>query len=524
MLPGHLPAGGGERPRSRATLGPVRRPLVTTLALLALLTPGCGVVAGTLVDTAEEIATYPIKEWLFLGAWRYDNAWDDPWAPLEDAHDEGDVLVGVCLSGGGSRSAYFATCVLDELGRTKLPGSERTWLDEVDLLSSVSGGSLAATYYVANRRREGWPAAHAAFFARMREDMARDFETRAILRILCGWGFPLALTHYDRGDLMAAVWDSDFFDDLTFGDLPPDGPALLVNAASYDTGQRFVFTRLGLRELNGSRLFQDLAGERLLTRGYGPGHVPFHAMTMESLGSSIARCPLTTGVVASAAVPNLLGPVVLRDHVRGRHVHLGDGGIYDNHGLETMVAVMARRLEERPDRRAVIFIVDGTGFFDTESEDAGDLETVADFSDRPVTIAWLRASGYAEPFFRRALAAASAGPGAMEVPAIEFVPLSLYDAEAFRQEVARDEGLGEKLKGLARAGTIGLVEDLNARLRAVGTRFMIEDEDALAIDAAAPAIVRSALERLAPPPVRPASPAGPITGEPRLDPPAPTAR
>ncbi len=508
----------------------MRRPAATLLAALALLTPGCGVVAGTLVDTAEAIVTYPVKEWLFLGAWRDDNAWDDPWVRLEDTHDDGDVLVGVCLSGGGSRSAYFATCVLDELGRRNVPGRARTWLDEVDLISSVSGGSLAATYYVANRRREGWPAEHAAFFARMRQDMALDFETRAILRILCGWGFPLALTHYDRGDLMAAVWDSNFFDDLTFGDLPPDAPALLVNAASYDTGQRFVFTRLGLRELNGSRLFDDLATERLLTRGYGPGHVPFRAMSMESLGSSIARCPLTTGVVASAAVPNLLGPVVLRDHVRRRRVHLGDGGIYDNHGLETMVAVMARRLEEAPGKRAVIFVVDGTGFFDTEAEDAGAMETVADFSDRPVTIAWLRASGYAEPFFRRALAAAGAGPGGVDVPAIEFVPLSLYDDEAFREHVDGEEGLGEKLKGLARAGTIGLVEDLNARLRAVGTRFSIADEDALAIDAAAPAIVRAALQGLAPapdttsPPIESGPDSGPVTGEPRLDPPAPTER
>lgn len=487
------------------------RPTATRLlaALALLAAPGCGVVAGTIIDSAEAIATYPIKEWVFMGAWRYDNAWDDPWTPLELAHDEGDVLVGVCLSGGGSRSAYFATCVLDELGRTRIPGTDRTWLDEVDLISSVSGGSLAAAYYVANRRREGWPAEHDAFFARMRRDMSLDFETRALLRILCGWGLPLALTHYDRGDLMAAVWDSNFFDDLTFGDLPADAPALLINAASYDTGQRFVFTRLPLRELNGSRLFEELAGERLLTRGYGPGHVPLRAMSMESLGSSIARCPLTTGVVASAAVPNLLGPVVLRDRINQRDVHLGDGGIYDNHGLETMVAVMARRLEERPGRRAVIFVVDGTGFFDTESEDAGDMETVADFSDRPVTIAWLRASAYAEPFFRRASRTGGGGP------AIEFVPISLYDDAAFREHPDGDEGLAAALGRLARAGTIGLVEDLNARLRAVGTRFMIEEDDALAIDAATPAIVRAALRAM-----QPAAAPASIAGEPRLDPPA----
>lgn len=454
------------------------------LLLLALSLAGCGVIAGTVVDATEAVVTYPVKEWVFLGAWRHDNAWDDAWAPLPDTHDEGEVLVGLCFSGGGSRSAYFATCVLDELSRTKVPGTDRAWLDEVDWISSVSGGSLAATYFCANRRREGWPAEDRPFFARMREDMARDFETRALLRILLGWGFPLVLTHYDRGDLMAAVWDSNFFDDLTFGDLPPDGPALLVNATCYDTGQRFVFTREELTDLHGARVFDDLAKERLLTRGYGPGHLPFRAMSMETLGSSIARCPLTTGIVASAAVPNLLGPVTLRDRTRDdRHIHLGDGGIYDNHGLETMVAVMARRLERGPAKRAVIFIVDATAFFDTEAEDAGDLETVAEFSDRPVTIAWLRASGFAEPLFR----AKDLG--------LEFVPISLHDDAALREQADDGRGLGAALKDLARDATVGLVEDLNARLRAVGTRFMIADEDAEAIDHATPAIVRRALGR-----------------------------
>ncbi|MBX3471238.1 MAG: patatin-like phospholipase family protein [Planctomycetes bacterium] len=474
--------------------------------LVALPLTGCGVVAGTVVDTAEAIVTYPLKEWVFWGAYRYDNPWDEPWAPLPDTHDEGEWLVGVCLSGGGSRSAYFAACVLEALGRARIPGSHETWLDELDLISSVSGGSLAATYFVANRGRAGFPAERREFFQRMRQDMALDFELRALARILCGWGFPLAMTYYDRGDLMASVWDSNFFDDLTFGDLPPDGPTLLVNAACYRSGQRFVFTRQPLAELDGARLFDDLAGERLLTRGYGPGHAPLRAMSMETLGSSIARCPLSTGVVASAAVPNLLGPVRLRDRVRGRDVHLGDGGIYDNHGLETMVAALARRLERDPGKRAVVFVVDGTGFFDTEAEKAGDLETVADFSDRPVTIAWLRASSYAEPFFRRALASATAGPGGGEAPAITFVPISLYDDAGFRRRGDEDDdGLAERLRQLARRGTVGLVEDLNERLRAVGTRFSITDDDCSAIAAATPAIVRSALARYGPPapPVEP---------------------
>lgn len=464
------------------------RRLLPLLACLAL--GGCGVIAGTVVDLAEDAVTYPFKEWVFWGAFRYDNPWDEPWTATPRAHDDGKVLVGVCISGGGSRSAYFAACVLDALGKHRIPGTDRTYLEELDCLSSVSGGSLAATYYCLNRRREGWPADHDEFFARMREDMRMDFEMRAITRAGLGWGFPLMFTHYDRGDLMAAVWDSNFLDGLTYADLPADGPALLVNAACYDTGQRFVFTTLHQDELNDAKLFQELARGRLLTRGYGSAHVPFSAMTFQTIGSSIRACPLSTGVVASAAVPNLLGPVTLRKRTQPeRDVHLGDGGIYDNHGLETLVGWMSRKLEQDPSRPAVLLVVDGSGFFETDPEHTADLSNLAAFVDRSVTIAWLRAASYAEPAFRAQAAAAGAR--------VAFGGISLYDDASFRPEEDGDlETFGEKMKDLGRAATVGLVQDLNTRLRAVGTRFSIADEHAEAIEAATPDIVARSLQRL----------------------------
>ncbi len=482
------------------------------LSGLALGVVGCGIVAGTVVDVAEDIATYPLREWVFLGAYRIDNPWDEPWSRLPWTHDEGEVLVGLCLSGGGSRSAYFDACVLEALAKTPLPGTRKTILDEVDWISSVSGGSLAATYWCLNRRREGFPADDEAFYARMREDMAKDFEVRGFGRALCGWGFPLALTYYDRGDLIASVWDSNFLDGLTYGDLPPDGPALIVNATSYDTGQRFLFTTLPLEALQGARLFDLLQGRRLLSRGYGKSHVPFEAMTMETIDSSIARCPLSTGIVASAAVPNLIGPAVFhqpeRGHQPARDVHLGDGGIYDNHGLETMVEVVARRLETGPAKRAIIIAIDGTGFFDTESVGAGDVSTVADFTDRPVTIAWLRAASFAEP---AVLGTEVTSPDGARTR-LEFGAVSLYDDEALRPDEgeAEEDGLLARLAGFARESTIGLVEDFNARLRAVGTRFSITDDDADAIRIATPYIVRRRLAGL-PAVAPPASIAAPST-------------
>src|SRR5262245_314366 len=67
-------------------------------------------------------------------------------AAWENNSDE--VFVVLALSGGGSRAAAFSYGVLEELEKTKIKvaGRERTLLDEIDVISSVSGSSVTAAY------------------------------------------------------------------------------------------------------------------------------------------------------------------------------------------------------------------------------------------------------------------------------------------------------------------------------------------------------------------------------------------
>lgn len=61
------------------------------------------------------------------------------------------VLVLLALSGGGSRAAYFSARAMLALETVPVPqGSPLNVLKEVDLISSVSGGSLAAAYYASS--------------------------------------------------------------------------------------------------------------------------------------------------------------------------------------------------------------------------------------------------------------------------------------------------------------------------------------------------------------------------------------
>src|SRR5712671_794449 len=57
-----------------------------------------------------------------------------------------DTFVILTFSGGGTRAAGFAYGVLREMEKTKMPDN-RTMLDYIDVISSVSGGSFTAMQY-----------------------------------------------------------------------------------------------------------------------------------------------------------------------------------------------------------------------------------------------------------------------------------------------------------------------------------------------------------------------------------------
>jgi hypothetical protein len=58
----------------------------------------------------------------------------------------GDTVVGVALSGGGTRAALFGAAGLQALAGVRMADGG-SLVDKITYLSSVSGGSLAATYY-----------------------------------------------------------------------------------------------------------------------------------------------------------------------------------------------------------------------------------------------------------------------------------------------------------------------------------------------------------------------------------------
>lgn len=479
---------------------------------LALLLPwlsGCGVLAGTLLDTGAQLLTYPFKEYIFLGAFRYDNTWDEPYTNIETEPDPGELLLGVCISGGGSRSAYFMASVLEQLATVPVDAdSTRNLLDEVDVISSVSGGSLASAYYCL-KRFEADPLPLPEFFEEYKLDMGRNFQLRALARLLLGWWFLDFFTYYDRGDLLAGLWDDLFFDGATFADLAAaerrGAPVLIVNGTCLSNGLKFVFSTLPDTRFNKSALFQFLDARGLIRYGASANHTDFLAMGFQSINSDIAPYRVAKAVAASASVPNLLGPVTLRagpEHgieglpvlPEGYLLNITDGGIYDNYGLESMVQVVTEYLDTHPGHPARILVIDGSGFFDLDADDHAGEFNVAYYSDRTLSISWLRTKSYME-FVFGSLRAYTDPQGRMPYENLDYTLLSLYTPLPSQlDEVGYLIDTDDKALQILMRPDV-LAKSVFDELTTIQTSFALSDEDARAIAGAAITATRSLREQ-----------------------------
>ncbi|MCG8649604.1 MAG: patatin-like phospholipase family protein, partial [Pirellulales bacterium] len=124
---------------------PVRLIGIVVLLLLALLVrprtnPGIEVISR---DNNSEAG---------FGGSIYDDAYHHLELRIRHVPEE-DPIVFVAASGGGSRAAIFSALVYEHLSRRPLEEATegqdpRTWADNIVLISSVSGGSLATAQFV----------------------------------------------------------------------------------------------------------------------------------------------------------------------------------------------------------------------------------------------------------------------------------------------------------------------------------------------------------------------------------------
>lgn len=288
------------------------------------------------------------------------------------------TFVVVTLSGGGTRAAALAYGAMKHLEDTSIAGGSKTLLDEVDVISSVSGGSFAAAYYALSDSK-------ADFFEDFPDAVLhRKIQSALIRRVLAPWNWPrLFSPRFGRSDLLNHYYDKKIFGGVSYGKLPQRLPFTILNGTDMSLGAQFPFTQEAF-----DRLCSDLSGVRVSRAVISSSAFPggFTPLTWNNYPSTqcgyqgpewvdlaLGNDPLC------AADPTCLGDLewspgrFVRAQVWQSYedanrpfIHVVDGGVSDNIGLRgPLIAmttndspwnVLAKVNLEEVDRLAVIVV------------------------------------------------------------------------------------------------------------------------------------------------------------------------
>tara|TARA_R110002049_G_scaffold2750_2_gene21552 strand:- start:368437 stop:369564 length:1128 start_codon:yes stop_codon:yes gene_type:complete len=222
------------------------------------------------------------------------------------------MKIALAFSGGGVRATVFHLGVLARLARQDL-------MNKVRFISTVSGGSLAAGLVFASTGNR-WPSS-----AEYLHDVVPQIHALLTSKDL-QWSYALKSLMYPwrlasgRAAVLGGEIERHWKIAGKLADLPLS-PYWIINATCYQTGKNWRFQR-------------DLMGDYQTKYITNPDF------------------PLSHALAASAAVPGLIGPLIVKSrHYRWcehrdddwqeispkyKKLHLWDGGVYDNLGVESL--------------------------------------------------------------------------------------------------------------------------------------------------------------------------------------------
>ena len=227
-----------------------------------------------------------------------------------------DLKIGIALSGGGVRAAVFHLGVLGRLAEDGL-------LEKITRISTVSGGTLVTglIYSIAGNK---WPTSD--FYLNKCLVRTRHYLTRTDIQrgaLLSGGFRPKDLIHR-RAKLISRSMQDCWGVSASLNDIPLE-PRWVLNATTYESGKNWRF------------IPQRRMGDYVVNYVEKP------------------CIPLTDAMAASAAYPSLIGPLVLNTkkfswfkfeggkqiptQPRFKRLHLWDGGVYDNLGVEALFKI-----------------------------------------------------------------------------------------------------------------------------------------------------------------------------------------
>lgn len=231
--------------------------------------------------------------------------------------------IGLALSGGGYRAAAYHIGTLRALNRLGI-------LDSIDVISSVSGGSITSAYYALNK--DDYTNFENSFIKKLQKGVLWSaYANLTLLSIFivlsiwfsgwwillidlallfCFWYKLLPLSFH-----IEVLYNKYFFRGAKFSNLPAK-PLIAINSTDVTTGTLFTFSQI------------KMAGYK-----YEGKH--------KKITFNHTEFPISKAVMASSCVPFAFSPIRINErycneHFSGERPLLIDGGLYDNQGAHKL--------------------------------------------------------------------------------------------------------------------------------------------------------------------------------------------
>lgn len=279
--------------------------------------------------------------------------------------ENNEIKLGLALSGGGFRSALFHIGVLARL-------AELDVLRKVDVISSVSGGSIIAAYYYlkvkallekAPASGQGPPGREA--YIRLVSEVEADFlravqknmlvrtildpvknarmlaaefsNTERLGELLTRYFYLPIMTTFREGSKKDRIALKDISISPKAENISPQTrvPFLIVNSTSLNTGHLWQFTSVSAGE---KRTLHEAGHDIGFLKNF---QINDDRLTIEQR-KILYNMSLGEAVAASCCVPGIFEPLKIRnlykDAGQPLTVRLVDGGLVDNQGLASLFA------------------------------------------------------------------------------------------------------------------------------------------------------------------------------------------
>lgn len=233
--------------------------------------------------------------------------------------------IGLALSGGGYRAAAYHIGTLRALNRLGI-------LDNIDVISSVSGGSITSAYYALHK--DDYDGFELSFIQKLQKGVLSCAVINLIVVVLLivlsvcflGWWIllpdMLLLFFFCYQLLPFSFWIKKSYNKLFFKNSKlsdfPDKPLIAINSTDVSTGTLFTFSQI------------KMAGYQYNKESKTPifNHKEF---------------PVANAVMASSCVPFAFSPIKICEkyyyvplNKDAKKPLLIDGGLYDNQGAHKL--------------------------------------------------------------------------------------------------------------------------------------------------------------------------------------------